>query len=151
MTPADGLEHFCTQSLLICIQTVLQLLRRNCPGFQHMITLLAVSFIAQAHLFDTTRWFGTLIHSRSLLACMPKKIMQPYPALALLFSTELCICKLIKVLVSIRLRRLTVLGKLPHRATIEPGFVLRASFTMTWERLENFLLCLSMGLNFDTL
>ncbi|WP_297331894.1 hypothetical protein, partial [Pseudoalteromonas sp.] len=40
------------------------------PRLQYMLTLLAVSSIAQANLFDTTSWFGTLIPAQSLLTCM---------------------------------------------------------------------------------
>ncbi|WP_297331893.1 hypothetical protein, partial [Pseudoalteromonas sp.] len=104
---SDGLEHFCT--LKECLHASKHFAvhkRRKFPSFQHMLTLLAVSLIAQAHIFDTTSWIGTLICAQSLLTCMSKKTIQPYSALALLFSTELGISKLKKLIVSIRLRSL---------------------------------------------
>ncbi len=77
--------------------------RLNAEGPPHALQLHRTSRLLKIHTLICT-W-----------VCIPKKTMQLYSAQILLFSTELSICKLIKLLASIPLRSLMV-----HFLTTQP-------------------------------
>ncbi len=143
----------CAHNLHTCIQTQLwQSLRTTSASLHSMLTWLAVSLIVQADPCDTTRTttrLGTHLCTQNSLTCMPKKssicsFSQPWFSL---FSTELGICKLIKVLACIRLTGFMIRWKATPQGYNRARFRLDSFFHYYLRTSRNFPPMLQHGAN----
>ncbi len=89
------------------------------------------------------------LRTRSLLICVPNMTtMQPYSALAILFSTELAGCKLIKLADSIRLTSFIHRWKATRRGYNRARFRLESVFYCDMRASRSFLPMLKAWANF---
>ncbi len=130
-TPYRAAYHWGTALVLHALNTTLTLLAVSLISFKLVLVI-------PPDLFE--------------LICVPKRrTMHPYSALAVLFSTELASCRLIKLGASTRLTSFILRWKATQRGYNRARFHLESFFYCDMRASRNFLPMLKHGLIFESL